>query len=83
LAWYSGGWNDAIAGNPDKTFQYHHQPFTYFANYADNTPGRAAHLKDETDFIAAAQAGTLPSVSFVKPIGIENEHPGLCRHSDR
>ncbi len=77
-AWYSGGWNDAIAGHPDRTFQYHHQPFAYFANYADNTPGRAAHLKDETEFIAAATDGTLPAVSFVKPIGIENEHPGYA-----
>jgi hypothetical protein len=42
-------------------------PFVYFANYADGTPGRAAHLKDETDFVAAAKAGTLPAVSFVKP----------------
>jgi len=77
-AWYSGGWNDAIAGHADKSFQYHHQPFAYFANYAENTRGRAAHLKDETDFIAAAKAGTLPAVSFVKPIGIENEHPGYA-----
>jgi phospholipase C len=40
-------------------------------------PGRA-HLKDETDFFAAAKAGTLPTVSFVKPIGEENEHPGYA-----
>ena len=77
-AWYSGGWNNAIAGNPDPTFQFHHQPFAYFANYADGTPGRAAHLKDEADFIAAAQAGTLPAVSFVKPLGLNNEHPGYA-----
>jgi phospholipase C len=32
-------------------------------------------IKDETDFIAAAKAGTLPAVSFVKPDGIDNEHP--------
>ena len=75
-AWYSGGWNDAIAGNPAKNFQFHHQPFAYYANYADGTPGRAAHLKDETAFIASAQAGTLPAVSFVKPLGDFNEHPG-------
>jgi len=75
-AWYSGGWNDAIAGKPDRTFQFHHQPFAYFTNYKENTPGRAAHLKDESDFIKAAEEGTLPAVSFVKPIGIENEHPG-------
>ncbi|HXC06927.1 MAG TPA: alkaline phosphatase family protein [Bacteroidia bacterium] len=77
-AWYSGGWNNAIAGNPDPTFQFHHQPFAYFANYADGTSAKAAHLKDETDFIAAAKSGTLPSVSFVKPLGLDNEHPGYA-----
>jgi phospholipase C len=76
-AWYAGGWNEAVAGTiaASQLFQYHHHPFVYFANYADGTPGRAAHLKDETDFVAAAQAGTLPAVSFVKPVGIYNEHP--------
>ncbi|HEV2027455.1 MAG TPA: alkaline phosphatase family protein [Candidatus Dormibacteraeota bacterium] len=73
--WYSGGWNDAVAGKADPLFQYHHQAFNYYANYAVGTPGRE-HLKDETDFIAAAKAGTLPAVSFVKPIGTDNEHPG-------
>jgi phospholipase C len=77
-AWYSGGWDDAIAGHPDRLFQYHHQPFAYFANYADGTPGREEHLKDEGDFIAAAHAGKLPSVSFVKPLGELNEHPGYA-----
>ncbi len=75
-AWYSGGWNNAIAGTPDATFQFHHQPFAYYKNYADGTQGRKDHLKDETEFIAAAKAGTLPSVSFVKPLGLDNEHPG-------
>jgi phospholipase C len=74
-AWYSGGWNDALAGNPDPQFQFHHQPFAYFARYADDTPERAQHLKDESDFLAALRDGTLPDVSFVKPIGEENEHP--------
>ena len=75
-AWYSGGWDDAIAGHADSLFQYHHQPFIYFKNYGDGTPGRAQHLKDEREFIASARAGTLPAVSFVKPIGESNEHPG-------
>jgi phospholipase C len=74
--WYSGGWDNALAGNPDPTFQFHHQPFIYFANYADGTQAKKDHLKDETEFIAAAKNGTLPSVSFVKPLGINNEHPG-------
>jgi len=76
-AWYSGGWNAALAGtiDPNLQFQYHHQPFVYFANYADGTAAKAQHLKDETDFVAAAKAGTLPPVSFIKPVGINNEHP--------
>ena len=73
--WYSGGWDDAEAGHPGPLFQYHHQPFNYFAAYAPGQPGRA-HLQDEKNFIAAAQDGTLPQVSFVKPYGAENEHPG-------
>ncbi len=73
--WYSAGWNAAVGGNPDPQFQFHHQAFNYFANYAPGKPGRT-HLKDEQDFLAAARAGTLPAVSFVKPLGTENEHPG-------
>jgi phospholipase C len=75
--WYSGGWNDAVAGKPGKLFQYHHQPFNYFKDYAPGTPGRS-HLKDETEFLDAAAKGTLPTVSFVKPYGAENEHPGYA-----
>ncbi len=63
---------------PDQLFQYHHQPFNYFANYAPGTAARAAHLRDEQEFIASAKNGTLKPVSFVKPIGAENEHPGYA-----
>ncbi len=77
-AWYSGGWDNALAGKPDATFQFHHQPFAYFANYADGTQAKKDHLKDETYFIDAAKNGTLPSVSFVKPLGLNNEHPGYA-----
>ena len=61
---------------PDTLFQFHHQPLNYFANYAPGTAARAAHLLDETAFIASAKAGTLKPVSFVKPVGNDNEHPG-------
>ena len=64
---------------PNKVFQFHHQPFNYFANYAPGTAGRA-HLQDEKAFLDAAQSSErmchLKAVSFVKPIGLENEHPG-------
>ena len=77
-AWYAGGWNDALAGRPDRLFQFHHQPFAYFARYADGTPGRAQHLRDEQEFFTALQGDTLPAVSFVKPLGPDNEHPGYA-----
>jgi acid phosphatase len=76
-AWYAGGWDDANAGTPDPLFQFHHQPFAYFTKYGPAGTGRS-HLRDESEFIAAARAGDLPAVSFVKPIGAENEHPGYA-----
>jgi phospholipase C len=64
-AWYSGGFDDAVAGHPDATFIYHHQPFTYFAEYAAGTAGRSEHLKDERDMMRAIRDRTLPAVSFI------------------
>ncbi|WP_214070670.1 alkaline phosphatase family protein [Mucilaginibacter sp. dw_454] len=75
-AWYSEGWNDIEAGKPYRGFTYHHQPIVYFQRYTPGSKDRAEHLKDETEFLEAAQKGTLPAVSFVKPSGLENEHPG-------
>jgi phospholipase C len=68
---------------PDRLFQFHHQPFNYFASFAPETPARAAHLRDEQEFIDAAGSSTqsgcnLRPVSFVKPIGEDNEHPGYA-----
>lgn len=94
-AWFSGGWNDAKAGNADPLFQYHHQPFAFFQKYAlaqaptqtsssaagipgVDSAGSAKYLKDEKDFRAALASGTLPQVSFVKPIGRDNYHPGYA-----
>jgi len=76
-AWYSGGWDDAVAHRADPLFQFHHQPFAYFANYALGTPG-AKHLKDEKDFVAEIAKGELPAVAFFKPVGEDNEHPGYA-----
>lgn len=71
-------------------FQYHHQPFNYYAPYArsgENGEGpapraRMRHLRDEAEFLRAARASKkrcrLRNVSFVKPIGAENEHPGYA-----
>jgi phospholipase C len=77
-AWYSGGWNTAVIGHPDPLFQFHHQAFAFYANYADGTPGRAEHLKDEGDFYGDVIGNKLPAVSFIKPLGADNEHPGYA-----
>lgn len=74
--WYSGGYAAALAGNPDPNFQYHHQPFVYFAKYADGTLAKRDHLLDEANLLADVRNGRLPAVSFVKPVGENNEHPG-------
>jgi acid phosphatase len=64
---------------PNKVFQFHHQPLNYYASFAPGTPGRT-HLRDEVEFnqlvANSAKSCQLNSVSFVKPIGLENEHPG-------
>jgi acid phosphatase len=90
-AWYAGKWDDALEDAANTTtpgykkkaplFQFHHQPFNYFENYAQGGPGRS-HLRDEEEFIASAENGTLPAVSFVKPYGEENEHPGYASEPD-
>jgi acid phosphatase len=77
-AWYSGGYADAVAGHPDPSFIPHHQPFAYFADYAEGTAGRAEHLFDEREMIRAIRTRTLPPVSFYKPIGVDDEHPGYA-----
>jgi len=108
-AWFSGGWDNAKAGVADFLFQFHHQPFAFFAKYAlaqspqypingstnavvpgvdsidpNGKPvgygiGSANHLLDEdADFYRMLDAGTLPQVSFVKPIGEHNSHPGYA-----
>ena len=47
----------------------------YFASFAPGTP-QHAHLKDESDFLADIKNGTLPAVSFWKPVGRDTMHPG-------
>ncbi|WP_295445190.1 alkaline phosphatase family protein, partial [uncultured Thiodictyon sp.] len=74
---------DAVFPNcPGQLFQYHHQPFNFYAAYAPGTPARREHLRDEQEFMARAkQPGSecgLKPVSFVKPYGADNEHPGYA-----
>jgi acid phosphatase len=90
-AWYSGGWNAALADGRQPAgakrrviyareegspmFQPHHQPFNYFARFAPGTADRAQHLKDGDDFLRDIANGSLPPVSFYKPAGRYTQHP--------
>ncbi|MCX4163362.1 MULTISPECIES: acid phosphatase [Paraburkholderia] len=88
-AWYSGAWQYALdhrdmGAVPD--FQYHHQPFNYFANYAPGTDARRRYLRDggvgedasTNRLIADIDAGRLPAVTFYKPQGNLNMHAGYA-----
>jgi len=84
-AWYSGAWQavlDGKNGHPVPNFQFHHQPYNYFAAYAPGTEARKEHLKDGgmngVDFIKDIDAGKLPQVTFYKPQGNLNEHAGYA-----
>jgi len=73
-----------VATTTNVDFQPHHQPFNYYAK-ADPVTGaayRTNHLKDYNDLVADAAAGTLPAVTFYKPEGVYNQHPGYANISD-
>ena len=96
--WYSGGWDNALAStvsNPanngvvpspapvNPLFQWHHQPFAYYDNYAPfkndaRNPVSAAHLQDENNFFNDLKYERLPKVAFIKALGPDNEHPGYA-----
>ncbi len=42
------------------------------------TRARRRHLQDEVDFFSDVARGSLPQVSFIKPLGPDNEHPGYA-----
>ncbi|MBV9065812.1 MAG: acid phosphatase [Methylobacteriaceae bacterium] len=84
-AYYAGAWQSALEGRnstPTPNFTFHHQPFNYFANFAPGTPARAEHLRDGglfgSELFKAIDSGTLPQVTFYKPQGNLNEHPGYA-----
>jgi acid phosphatase len=88
--YYTGGWALANKPNPSDAeklllknvfrFQWHHQPFAYFARFDPNTEAgrkeRDLHLRSEVDLERDIIEGKLPPVAFYKPAGILNEHPG-------
>jgi acid phosphatase len=104
-AYYAGAWDFALSHPPfaagsskaNPNFQYHHQPFNYFAAFDPATPegraNRAAHLIDagvvtdpavlpDSRFLSDIHAGKLPPVTFYKPQGTVNEHAAYANVAD-
>lgn len=89
-AWYAGAWDQAsrdraaIYNDKIPNFQAHHQPFNYYAKFdpVSRAAYRAAHLKDGDRLLADAKAGKLPAVTFYKPQGNLNQHPGYANVAD-
>jgi acid phosphatase len=104
-AYYAGAYDFALSHPPfaaglstaSPNFQYHHQPFDYFAAFdpstADGKANRTAHLLDAgvvTDpgvlpasrFLTDIQSGKLPPVTFYKPQGSVNEHASYANVVD-
>jgi acid phosphatase len=104
-AYYAGAWDFALSHPPfaagmsraSPNFQYHHQPFNYFAAFdpatADGRANRAAHLLDagvvtdpgvlvESRFLSDIRTGKLPPVTFYKPQGSVNEHAAYANIAD-
>jgi len=76
---YAGDAN-GVATTAAVDFQAHHQPFNYYADLdpVNHATDRAAHLKDYADLVNDAAAGSLPAVTFYKPEGLYNQHPGYA-----
>ena len=81
-AYYGGAYNHAVNG-PTDPLGLAYCSICNFASYASSIMGdpaqRAAHIKDASDFFAAASDGTLPAVSFVKPDGLIDGIPAASK----
>jgi phospholipase C len=79
----------AITGLPANDYIAHHEPFQYYPSTWNLTHVRptstaaigtnadaANHQYDLADFFAAADAGHMPAVAFLKPAAYQNGHAG-------
>jgi phospholipase C len=74
--YYGGGFNAAGTNSLLDTFCTGCNPFEYESNY----PAMVAdHMRDVTDLFTDLMEGTLPAVSYVKPDGYMDGHPGASK----
>jgi phospholipase C len=78
-----------IAGKNITDYVVHHEPFQYYQSTANQHhlpptsvalighTDQANHQYDLSDFWAAAQAGNMPAVSYLKAPAYQDGHPGI------
>jgi len=82
------GAHDNVAGASETDYSVHHEPFQYYASTANpqhlpptsismiGRQDQANHQYDIKDFWAAADAGNLPAVSYLKAPEYQDGHAG-------
>jgi phospholipase C len=82
------GTHQNVGGATQKDYNPHHEPFQYYASTANPThlpptsiamighQDQANHQYDLRDFWAAADAGNLPAVSYLKAADYQDGHAG-------
>jgi phospholipase C len=90
---FCGAWHKNINGIVATDYIPHHAAFMFYNSTTNphhipptsvamiGHTDQANHQYDLSDFWAAAQAGNMPAVSFLKAAGYQDGHPGLA-HSD-
>jgi phospholipase C len=77
-SFYAEGYSHALANPTSSQYCYPNyydpsdNPFEYYPPFQDDP----TYEKDYSQFATDIANGTLPAVSFVKPLGIKTEHPG-------
>jgi phospholipase C len=71
-----------VANAGDKAAQVVFSPLLTFNNYIDN-PELMSHIVDIEQYYTDLQAGTLPAVAFMAPLGSSEHPPGNLRAGQR
>lgn len=85
-AYYGDQWNAYLNDKYELGYSNGTDEYCNICNWAQyatsimtNPASRSAHLKDTTDLYAGIQSGQLPAVSYVKPAGLVDGHPGSSK----
>ncbi|KAI9205257.1 phosphoesterase family-domain-containing protein [Polychytrium aggregatum] len=76
-AFYAEAYDSSSIGCYPWKYDASDNPFSYYYGIGDSP-----NMQDFTKFQAALTSGSLPSVSYIKPLGTRCEHPSLSKITD-